>query len=579
MSRKQLTDAHEPITRADVVECAVEDIRPYPDIRFEMPRRPPWRYEDTISAVDKRETAVLQRWRERVMEGSEQTPYFERNLENWRQLWRVIERSDAIVMVVDIRFPALHFVPDLYHYVTDELGKGVVLALNKCDLVPMEVLEAWKDVFKRTYPKLSFALFSSFPDAKLSASQHNSDLLSRRERRMARSKLSAWGADQLIAALRLLNLEPAKMEFLREWRNLSEETCAGDDDTGVSKRQATKMLLEDVVVAMDERSSLPQTETASEKAKNPSGKRSHALPGSSTDGSERMLRGKKLIHDRLAVGTDWSREEETTEDREDSAERGNMVTIGIVGHPNAGKSSLINGIFRKKVVSTSKTPGHTKHLQTIFVSNQVRLCDCPGLVFPGLASRELQILAGMFPIAQVRNPLSVVKYLAERVPLVEILNLDNEVEKLEDFLLETDYIHDGWTAWKICEAWAMKRGYRTARAARLDVSRAANHILRLAVEGRIVLSTVPVGYKAGFQHNPSSIESYSGDATLLQKLREGDKHTVMQDYDSGDNLTQSGDMSESVDEGAEDSDNDDNKESSFRQRANRSRFELLGEGE
>lgn len=125
-------------------------------------------------------------------------------------------------MVVDVRFPALHFVPDLYHYVAEDLGKGVVLALNKCDLVPLDTLEAWKRVFKHAYPKLSLALFSSYPDAKLSASQYNSDLLSRRERQMARSKLSAWGADQLLAALRSLNLEPAKMQYLEEWRNRTE---------------------------------------------------------------------------------------------------------------------------------------------------------------------------------------------------------------------------------------------------------------------------------------------------------------------------------------------------------------------
>lgn len=39
------------------------------------------------------------------------------------------------------------------------------------------------------------------------------------------------------------------------------------------------------------------------------------------------------------------------------------VTIGTLGHPNAGKSSLINALTGKKLVSVSKTPGHTKYFQ------------------------------------------------------------------------------------------------------------------------------------------------------------------------------------------------------------------------
>lgn len=43
-------------------------------------------------------------------------------------------------------------------------------------------------------------------------------------------------------------------------------------------------------------------------------------------------------------------------------------------------------------------------------------------------------------------------------------------------------------------AWAERRGYKTAKAARNDVYRAANSLLRLAIDGRLCLCLQPPGY-------------------------------------------------------------------------------------
>lgn len=40
-----------------------------------------------------------------------------------------------------------------------------------------------------------------------------------------------------------------------------------------------------------------------------------------------------------------------------------LVTIGLVGYPNVGKSSTINALLIEKKVSVSATPGKTKHFQ------------------------------------------------------------------------------------------------------------------------------------------------------------------------------------------------------------------------
>ena len=49
----------------------------------------------------------------------------------------------------------------------------------------------------------------------------------------------------------------------------------------------------------------------------------------------------------------------------------------------------------------SETPGKTKHFQTLELTEDVTLCDCPGLVMPSLANSK----AGM--VLQVRSRILI----------------------------------------------------------------------------------------------------------------------------------------------------------------------------
>ncbi|CAM9410696.1 unnamed protein product [Ectocarpus sp. 12 AP-2014] len=57
------------------------------------------------------------------------------------------------------------------------------------------------------------------------------------------------------------------------------------------------------------------------------------------------------------------------------------ITVGVIGYPNVGKSSLINSLKRSKAVGVSATPGFTKSMQEINLDKTVKLLDCPGIVF------------------------------------------------------------------------------------------------------------------------------------------------------------------------------------------------------
>lgn len=44
---------------------------------------------------------------------------FEKNIEVWKQLWRVIEKSDLLLQIVDARNPYFYYSEDLEKYISE----------------------------------------------------------------------------------------------------------------------------------------------------------------------------------------------------------------------------------------------------------------------------------------------------------------------------------------------------------------------------------------------------------------------------------------------------------------------------
>ncbi|CEJ81001.1 hypothetical protein VHEMI01156 [[Torrubiella] hemipterigena] len=132
--------------------------------RLAVPRRPKWDATTTAEQLDMREREAFMAWRRSLAELQEDndllmTP-FERNLEVWRQLWRVIERSDLIVQIVDARNPLLFRSADLDSYVKElDPKKENLLLINKADMMTTKQRRAWADYLKKA--GIAFKFFSA----------------------------------------------------------------------------------------------------------------------------------------------------------------------------------------------------------------------------------------------------------------------------------------------------------------------------------------------------------------------------------------------------------------------------------
>ena len=72
-------------------------------------------------------------------------------LAGWSDLRRVVMRADVVLEVLDARDP-LNTMSKKLERIVNELGRELILVLNKSDLVPRSIVEEWVRLFRDRTP-------------------------------------------------------------------------------------------------------------------------------------------------------------------------------------------------------------------------------------------------------------------------------------------------------------------------------------------------------------------------------------------------------------------------------------------
>ena len=127
-----------------------------------------------------------------------------------------------------------------------------------------------------------------------------------------------------------------------------------------------------------------------------------ALKGNRTIGAEELL---GLLKNYCRVGDTKS-----------------MISVGIVGFPNVGKSSLINSLLRTRAVGVSSVPGFTKQSQEVILDRNIRLIDSPGIVFAD-GNSTTTALRNCVNVEDLADVFSPVQAILEKCPQPYLMQL------------------------------------------------------------------------------------------------------------------------------------------------------------
>lgn len=103
-----------------------------------------------------------------------------------------------------------------------------------------------------------------------------------------------------------------------------------------------------------------------------------------------------------------------------------QISVGFIGYPNTGKSSVINTLRKKKVCQVAPIPGETKVWQYITLMRKIFLIDCPGIVPPSSKDSEQDVL--LRGVVRVENVSNAEQYIPAVLDRCQVKHVERTYE-------------------------------------------------------------------------------------------------------------------------------------------------------